>query len=57
MLRPHIPSNYFGDIPPLNHTIYLKPNWKEMAAALPVVEVKAEVVEESIVAHVVDMAK
>ena len=52
---PHINSTSFGGLTPLHHPIYMQLNRKETAAAVPVVEVLAEVVEAVVVAHVVDM--
>ena len=55
LLPTHIPSTSFGEITPLHHTIYMQPNWKEMAAALSVMEATAGVVEAVVVEHVVEM--
>ena len=49
-------STSFGDIPPLQHPIYLQPNNKDTEEALSEIEVTAEVVEEVVVTHVVEMA-
>ena len=48
---PHITSNYFGDIPPLHHPIYLQSNRRETLAELSMVEVTEEVVETVVVSH------
>ena len=46
----HITSAYFGVIPPPpNHPLYLQPNWKDMVAALSVVEITEEVAEAVVV--------
>ena len=55
-LLPHITFTCFCRIPPLNITIYLKPNWKDMTAALSVVEVLEEVVDTVEVERVVEMS-
>ena len=49
-------STSFGDITPLQHPIYLQPNNKDTEEALSEIEVTAEVVEEVVVTHVVEMA-
>ena len=49
----HIDSTYFGGIPPLHNLLYMKPNRNYTFAALSVVEVPLEVVEEVVVAHMV----
>ena len=48
-------STSFGDITPLQHPIYLQPNNKDTEEALSEIEVTAEVVEEVVVTHVVDI--
>ena len=51
----HISSTSFGDIPPLNHTISIILNQRDMAEVIKVAEVAAEVVEAVVVTHVADM--
>ena len=47
----HIPSTYFGGLPPLHHTRYLQLNQKWVSATLSAVYVTEEVVEKVVVAY------
>ena len=51
----HISSTSFTDIPPLNHTISLILNQRDIAEVIKVAEVAAEVVEAVVVTHMADM--
>ena len=52
---PHISSAYFGDIPPVHDLLYILSNGKEVAVALSVLALAAEVVVAVVVAHVAKM--